>query len=809
MLHHLQASLADRYRIERELGRGGMATVFLAHDLRHDRPVALKVLHPGLAQLLGPERFLREIRLCARLQHPHILAVHDSGGADGQLWFTMPYVEGETLRSRLLREKQLPVGDALRIARQVADALHYAHQHGVIHRDIKPENILLTGNLSLDQGTTGEFHALVADFGIARAVAAEPGERLTETGLSLGTPHYMSPEQALAQRDVDQRTDIYALGCVLYEMLTAEPPYTGPTPQAILAKRLTEPVPHVRTTREVPPALERAVTRALARSPADRFPTAGEFAAALQTDPAADGAGTRDTTATQRPGRRVARPIVLGATLLLLVLGAYAALRWIRPAGAAPAASAAVLPFVDLSPERDREYFSDGLTEELITTLSQVPGLRVAARTSSFQFKGQSVDLHEVGRRLDVGAVLEGSVRRSGNRLRVSAQLINVKDGYQLWSESYDRDLADVFAVQEDVARSIVAALRVRLAPARDSTLALRPTGDLQAYDLYLKGRFAWNQRTGPALRDAVQYLEQAVALDSTFARAWAALADAYILAYNYGGGGSVADTWRKAQGAAKKALALDPTSAEAYTTLGYGNMLFAWNWQAAEQNFRRAIAADPNYATGHHWYGDFLAGRHRLTESLAEMNRAHQLDPLSRQIGVELGWVLYLMHRNDEAAAQISQTLTLDPNYSQAHARLGMVRIQQRRYDEAIALLKRSIDLGGFYAYSASPLTVAYARSGDRVAAARTLDELKRRAATELVPPYSMAVAYAGLGDVTQGIAWLNRGIDTKDAYLPENFSEPLLDPLRKDPRFARALARMDLAPSSEDSSSAPSAGR
>jgi serine/threonine-protein kinase len=255
LLNRLQASLADRYRIDRELGRGGMATVFLAHDLKHDRPVALKVLHPELAQVLGPDRFHREIRLCARLQHPHILSVHDSGDADGRLWFTMPYVEGEALRGRLERERQLPVNDSLRIAREVADALHYAHQHGVIHRDIKPENILLSGT-----------HALVADFGIARALFSNADDKLTESGISLGTPRYMSPEQAVAERDIDQRTDIYSLGCVLYEMLTGEPPFTGPTPQAVLAKRLSEPVPHLRTGRDVSLALERAVTKALARS---------------------------------------------------------------------------------------------------------------------------------------------------------------------------------------------------------------------------------------------------------------------------------------------------------------------------------------------------------------------------------------------------------------------------------------------------------------------------------------------------------------------------------------------------------------
>ena len=782
----LQTSLADRYRIERQLGRGGMATVFLALDLRHDRPVALKVLHPQLALALGPERFHREIRLCARLQHPHILAVHDSGDADGQLWFTMPYVEGETLRSRLARETQLPVDDALRIAREVADALHYAHQHGVIHRDIKPENILLSGE-----------HALVADFGLARAVSAETDERLTETGLSLGTPHYMSPEQALAQRDVDQRTDVYSLGCVLYEMLAGEPPYTGRTPQAILAKQLSEPLPHLHTVREVPLALERAVTKALARSPADRFSTMADFAHALERGRADTGETVAATPA--RPGLRgqVARLGAIGLAVLLLALAGSAALRRLRPADeAAPAASAAVLPFVDLSPGKDQEYFSDGLTEELITTLSQVPGLRVAARSSSFQFKGQSPDVHEVGRRLDVATVLEGSVRKSANRLRVSTQLISVKDGYQLWSESYDRDLTDVFAVQEDVARSIVAALRVRLGATPDAALAARPTRDLEAYDLYLKGRFAWNQRTGPAMREAVRYLEQSVARDSSFARAWAALADAYILVVPYAGV-PAADGWPKAVRAARRALALDSTSAEAYTALAYGNMIYAWDWRAAEENFRRAIAAEPDYATGHHWYGDFLAGRGRLAEGEAEMRRAHELDPLSRQIGVEWGWIAYLMHRSDEAEARIRQVLALDPNYAQAHLRLGLVRIQQRRYQEAIVSLERAVDLGVFYPHAAAGLALAHAGAGDRPGARKIVQDLeRRRSAGELVPPVMIAAGYGALGDATRGLEWFDRGIAERDTYIPENLFEPFLDPLRSDPGFERIVRRMGLDP-------------
>jgi serine/threonine-protein kinase len=754
-----------------------MARVFLAHDLKHDRPVALKILHAELAQVLGSERFLREIRLCARLQHPHILAVHDSGNAYGVLWFTMPYVEGETLRGKLSRERQLSLDDALRIAREVADALEHAHQHGVIHRDIKPENILLSGS-----------HALVADFGIARALTPDGSDQLTETGFTLGTPRYMSPEQALAQRDIDQRTDIYSLGCVLYEMLSGEPPFTGPTAQAVLAKRLSEPVPHLRTARDVPLSLEQAVTKALARSPADRFPTAAAFATALELDRGTDQHVSAPKLFTP-PRRRIGRAVAIGLAVIIAGLVGFVAFRWIKPSREAPPASTAVLPFVDLSPQKDQEYFSDGLTDELITTLSQLPGLRVPARTSSFQFKGQNPDLPEVGRKLHVASVLEGSVRRSGNRLRVNVQLISIKDGYQLWAESFDRNLSDVFAVQEEVARSIVSALRVRLTPNGDAALAARPTADLQAYDLYLKGRYAWNQRTGPSLEEAVRYLTQATARDPSFARAWAALADAELLVVPYSGHGTVAAAWGKARAAAQKALALDSTSAEAYTALGYGNTIYGWNWTAAEDNFKRALAADSNYANGHHWYGDFLAGRGRLEESLAEMSRAYQLDPLALQNTIEWGWVSYLMHRSDEAESRIRLALDLNPNYAQAHWRLGLVQIQQRKYPEAIASIQRSIDLGVFQPYAAGGLMTAYAKSGDRAAATKVLEDLERRLSEEYVPPVSIAIGYGALGDTIKGLKWLNRAIDEQDIYIPENFFEPLLDPLRNDPQILRRM--------------------
>ncbi len=766
-----------------------MATVWLARDLRHDRPVALKVMRPELAASLGSARFLREVRLCARLQHPHILAVLDSGavGQEGAgaelLWFTMPFVEGESLRGRIARDGQLPLADALRIAREVADGLHYAHQHGVIHRDIKPENILLSGS-----------HALIADFGIARALAAddERDDRLTETGITLGTPQYMSPEQAAGDRAVDARSDIYSLGCVLYEMLAGEPPFTGPNQQAILAKRLTGPAPHVGAVRELPPAVDRAVARALARTPSDRFATAADFAAELET------AAQPEMVPRGPPrapfGGRLFKAIGLAAGLAIVLLAGWLALGRRGSGGSAPPASAAVLPFVDLSPAKDQDYFSDGLTEELITTLSQVEGLRVAARTSSFQFKGGSADVREVGRRLDVGAVLEGSVRKSGNRMRIAAQLVSAADGYQLWSQAYDRELTDVFAVQEEIARAIVAALRVKLGIAEGAALSSAPTKDLEAYDLYLKGRFAWNQRTAAAITEAVNYLEQAVARDSGFARAWAALADAYILQVPYAGV-SREETWPKARTAAQRALALDSTLAEAHTALAYGSMIYGWDWVAAEASFRRAIAANPNYATAHHWYADFLAGRGRFEESAREMERAHALDPLSRIIGTELGWVYYLMHRNDEAEAQVRRTVALDPNYPHGSMVLGLVFIAKGRYAEAIQALQRGIELGGDYDIQYAALIFAHASAGDRATALKLLDEVIERSKRGEFGPFTLAIAYSGLGEIDRGIAALHRAVDERDIFMPEIFFDPLLDPLRKDPRFRKVEERMGVA--------------
>ncbi|MGH7630979.1 MAG: protein kinase domain-containing protein, partial [Gemmatimonadales bacterium] len=444
-LERLGAALAGRYAVERELGRGGMATVYLADDLKHHRQVAIKVLRPELGYLLGPDRFTREIRIAAGLNHPHILPLHDSGEADGLLFYVMPYVRGESLRQRLGRERQLPISEAIGIARQIASALDHAHAHGLIHRDIKPENILLH-----------EGVAMVTDFGVAVAAGPAPGDRLTASGLMVGTPAYMSPEQAAGERTLDARSDVYSLGCLLFELLAGEPPYTGATAQAVIAKRFTEPVPCVgRVRAAVPPEVEQAVTRALARAPGDRFRSAGAFADAL-TQP---------------------------ATL-------------VRPAARPGRTSIAVLPFTNLSAEPENEFFTDGVTEDVIAQLSKIRALKVISRTSVMPFKRREQSLREIGAALQVATLLEGSVRRAGNRVRIVAQLIDAETDEHLWADTYDRQLTDIFAIQTDVALQIAAALEAELSPEERSRIRKEPTRDVQAYQLYLLGRNCINRWT-------------------------------------------------------------------------------------------------------------------------------------------------------------------------------------------------------------------------------------------------------------------------------------------------------------------------
>ncbi|HEY6110214.1 MAG TPA: protein kinase, partial [Gemmatimonadales bacterium] len=654
-LSRLRAVLADRFDIQRELGRGGMASVYLARDLKLQRQVALKVLRPELAEALGTERFLREIQIAAKLSHPHILQLYDSGEAAGRLFYVMPYVEGESLRQRLDREGRLPVGEAVRLAAEVAAALDYAHQHGIVHRDIKPENILLH---------TGQ--AIVADFGIARAIDAAAGEasrttEITATGIVLGTPLYMSPEQVTGD-PVDARTDVYALGCVLYEMLAGAPPFTGRTAQAVLARHTVDPVPSLRRSQgDVPVALERTVLKALAKAPQDRFATAAELRDALTGAAPAPGIAMR-----WRVGRRAAV-----MALLVAALGVTAVI-WASRGTAAPP-SLAVLPFVNESSSPDDQYFAVGITDELISALGQIAGVQVTSRTSAFALRASGLDSKAIGARLNATTLLEGSVQRAGPALRVSAQFIDAATGRVLWSETYRRPVKDILDVEDEISRAIVTALQLRLKTG-DQPLVRHGTENTDAHDLYLKGRYFVNQRGAgglPALQRAIGFFQQALTLDSSYAQAWAALAQAYAFQAGFGNT-APGDAFAQAKAAALRAVALDSTLNLPHTSLGFIAVFHDWDWETAKRELDRALAIDSTEPATHLYRAWYFVSRGRLDAALSEMRTARRLDPLNQIFNARVGSLLNYMHRYPEAEAEMRRALALDSMNVEARGELA-----------------------------------------------------------------------------------------------------------------------------------------
>jgi eukaryotic-like serine/threonine-protein kinase len=792
-IERLTRNLEDRYRVERVLGEGGMATVYLAYDLKHNRQVAIKVLKPEVAAAVGAERFLREIAIAAKLNYPHIVPLFDSGEAAGLVFFVMPYIAGESLRDRLRRDKQLPVDEAITIVKQVAAALTYAASHGIIHRDIKPDNVLLI------DGT-----AMVADFGIARAIVESGSERLTVTGGAIGTPAYMSPEQASGARDLDARSDVYALGCMLYETLAGEPPYTGPTAQSIIAQHLASPAPPVRRIRElVPESVERAITRALAKLPADRFSSAHEFATALSTSiESTPGHVTPISTLPVRTSR-VRLGGVLAAIAALVALPFILNVGGIRDrltgtTGSLASArdgrrSVAVLPFQNVGGP-DEEYFSDGLTEELIVALSHLPSLRVAARTSAFAFKGQARDVREIAKALSVASVLVGSVRKTDNRVRVTAQLVDASNGLDIWSETYEeRNLSDIFDIQADIATKIAEALEADLGATERARLAHKPTENLEAYTLYLKGLYFWNRR-GERLTKAIDYFNRAIAVDSQYARAYAGIASTFAPLGIHGH--MHPDSARaRVRHYALRAIALDDDLAEGHTALAAYYHMYEWDWPAAEREYKRAIQLDASFTTAHLWYGYSLEGMRHFDEAIAERSRARELDPLSATAAGGVGGALAVAHRDYERAkALYRESIELDPGFWQAYDSFGTLLEVTGDLDEARRMFERAVENAGHTQRPKAGLARVLARAHKMTEARKLLDELRADAAATGIRHPSVAAALYAAGDSTGAIEWLDAAYRQRHPELTRINADRAYDELRQDPRVQEIVRRLGL---------------
>ena len=772
-----------------------MSRVFVAHDRSLGRVVAIKVFSPEIAAEVKTERFRLEIQLAAKLQHPHIVPLLFAGENRGLLYFTMPFIDGESLRARIARDGPLPLSEAIRTLRQIASALAYAHRQGVVHRDIKPDNVLLAG----------EF-ALVTDFGVAKALSAstttDGGPQLTSSGMAIGTPAYMAPEQALADPLIDHRADVYAFGIVAYEVLTGMPPFAAKTAQATLAAHITQSPQAIHEKRtDIPPALASLIMKCLEKKPEDRPQSANEVLQVLDsltTGSIASGEPPAMVMSTPRPKSR-RRPLIAGLVGLLTVAIAWYVLssnaRGVS-ASTSQINSIAVLPLENLGGNQQDEYFSDGMTDELTTALGKLPGLRVASRTSAYSFKGQKAGFEEIGRKLNVQAVIEGTVRRAGDRLRVTAQLVSVADGLTVWSDTYDAQANDVFAVQDQIAKSIALAVRPRLGrSAQTFSSETRGTTNLAAYDNYIRGRHLWNARGADNLRRAIAYFDSAIALDANFARAHAARAIAYALLPEYTDTppqGASGITYSSAQ----KALSLDPGLAEAYTAIGLASV-HDWKYNEAEEAYKKAIELEPRYSTAHQWYGELLYHTGRIDSSIVSIRKSGEIDPLAPIHPAAIGYALYLRGRYDDALREIEKGIELAPTLGLHHAVRGNIYLMMNRIPQALASLETAARLEPELAVRQGYLAYAYAKNGNTARAREILSVLRSQQESGRAPAGALAVASLGLGQHDEALAALEKAVDMHDISLLTSSSlvpDPIYDPLRNNPRFQAILRRMNL---------------